>query len=1474
MIDKLIRACLENKLIVALLVIVVVGWGILVAPFDWDVAGLPRRPVPTDAIPDIGENQQIIFTEWMGRSPQDVEDQVTYPLTVELLGVPGVKTIRSYSFFGFSSIYVIFDEDVEFYWSRTRVLEKLNSLPAGTLPEGVQPALGPDATPLGQIYWYTLEGRDPDGKPIGGWDLNELRTIQDWYVRYYLLSAKGISEVASVGGFQQEYQIDIDPDAMRAARVSLHDIVRAVKKSNIDVGARTIEINSAEYFIRGLGFIKDASDLEYSVVAVNDNVPIYVKDVARVALGPALRRGALDKGGAEAVGGVAVVRYGFNPLEAIKNLKAKINEFQEGLPTKAIIDTGKVSPQELVSYAESHNFDAYADQDLLNHDAWVKHLRSFKVDVNLAQVTREEVEQFAREQGFEAYKNDELNQTAWREYIGGASRDELPPWLITPRQQWPKWVTTSQVAVVPFYDRTGLIYETLGTLNKALIEEILVTVIVILVMVMHLRSSLLISVLLPLAVLMCFIAMKQFGVDANIVALSGIAIAIGTMVDMGVIMCENILNHLDEADPSESRLEVVFRATSEVGGAVVTAVATTIVSFLPVFTMTGAEGKLFKPLAFTKTFALAASVIVALTIIPPAAHILFSARVTTRLIKQVLFGGLVLAGILLAFFFTWWVGAIIAALGLYKLIEASLPERWGGWRRATRHAGQVLATGAAVLIVGIFLTEGWLPLGPEKGFLRNFVFVAVLIGGLLAFFQIFQKFLYRPLLAWCLNHKFLFLMLPLVLLFIGVSAWVGFESAVSRFLLAAAVLPPLIFGVAFFAVWAQYGRPNLRLFVISSIACGVSLLSFAFWFFVIRIPPHRDRPLLFNVRESPPWLAARDTFPGLGKEFMPPLDEGSFLYMPTTMPHASIGEAMNVLQLQDRRISAIPEVELAVGKIGRVKSPLDPAPVSMIETVINYKSQYVVDKTGRRINYRFDSAGTDFVRDAEGMPLLADDGRPYKTRGKFARDKQGRLIEDPDGAPFRQWRPPLEPALNPGRKAWKGIESPDDIWHEIVEAAQAPGTTSAPKLQPIAARIVMLQSGMRAPMGVKVKGPDLETIERVALDIERFLKDSPGVQASAVIADRIVGKPYLNIDFDRKKIARHGLKIEDVQQVVEVAIGGMPITTTVEGRQRFAVRARYMRELRDEIKDLKKILVPAADGSHIPLGQVAEIEYVRGPQVVKSEDTFQIGYVLFDKLAGEAEVDVVERAQRHLQQKIASGELVLPAGVSYSFAGNYENQIRSQKTLRIVLPLSLFIIFIILYLQFRSVVTSSLVFTGIAIAWAGGFILLWLYAQPWFMNFSVFGTDMQSLFQIETINLSVAVWVGFLALFGIATDDGVVIATYLDQSYYKRRITTRREARAATLAAGLRRVRPCLMTTATTILALIPVLTSTGRGSDIMVPMAIPSFGGMLIAIITMLVVPVLYCWVQEAKLGIGIEDPRFAEHAGDEPVVAESADL
>ncbi|MCK5114334.1 MAG: efflux RND transporter permease subunit [Phycisphaerae bacterium] len=1313
LIGKLMRWCMENKLVVGLVVLFVVAMGVMYAPFDWNVGGLQRYPIATDAIPDIGENQQIIFTEWMGRSPQDVEDQISYPLTVALQGIPNVRTIRSYSMFGFSTIYVIFEERMDFYDARTRILEKLGSLrPGKDYPDGTRPQLGPDSTALGQIFWYTLEGRDPDGKPIGGWDLEELRTIQDWYVRYSLLSARGVSEVASVGGFVREYQIDVDPDAMRAYGVTLPEIYAAVKNANIDVGAKTIELNNVEYFVRGIGFIKNVEDIETSVIKVRDNVPILIEHVATVTLGPGMRRGVLDKDGAEAVGGVVVARYGDNPLAVIKNVKNKIAKLAPGLATKVILrdDTPKT-----------------------------------------------EIETYAQKHGFPAYLNGELNQAAWLKYL-----------QTTPRKNWPGWANTSQVTIVPFYDRTGLIYETLGTLSSALTEEILITFIVVIIMVMHLRASVLIGGMLPLSVLLCFIAMKLFGIDANIVALSGIAIAIGTIVDMGIVVCENILKRLAEAPPDAPRLEVVHRAASEVGSAVLTAVATTVVSFLPVFMMIGAEGKLFRPLAFTKTFALIASIIIALTILPAAAHVVFCGRISGKKLRDTLLTGLLTAGLVLVGYGLYRTSFMISAsgiamllFGLYRIFQQNIPHRFIKF-------GPMAASIVVVFLVGVGLTIHWEPLGVQRGVVRNFLFVAILVGGLLGFFKLFEK-MYPRILQWCLGHKTTFISIVGLILLFGVTAWLGFGKVFS-------FIPATVEAVG--------GDAK-------------------------------------TVRSYDYWVGASNRFPGLGKEFMPDLDEGSFLYMPTTMTHASIGEVMDILSKQDTAFSNIPEIDSVVGKLGRAETPLDPAPVSMIETVINYKPEYITDQNGKRLKFK-----------------LAGKNRQHKTDGTgdhFAIDGSGELVPDSGGQPFRQWR--------------AHIRNPDDIWDEIVAAGEIPGTTSAPKLMPIKARIVMLQSGMRAPMGVKIKGPDLETIERVGLQIERLLKEVPGVEPNAVIADRIIGKPYLEIVPNRDDLARYGVKMREFQDIIEIAIGGKTITQTVEGRERFGVRVRYQRELRDSIETLGKILIPGKNGTQIPLTELAEIKYVRGPQVIKSEDSFLTGYVLFDKKPNQAEVDVVERAKAYLEQKQQSGELSLPPGVNYTFAGNYENQIRSQKKLMFVLPLALFVIFLILYFQFKRVSTTLLVFSGIFVAWSGGFILLWMYGQGWFMDFSVFGMDMRELFQVHAMNLSVAVWVGFLALFGIATDNGVIQSTYLDQVFRERKPDTIDDARDATMAAAKRRIRPCLMTSATTILALIPVLTSVGRGSDVMVPMAIPSFGGMLVVMLSAFIVPVLYCWIEEAKL-------------------------
>lgn len=1217
MIDSLIKFFLENKLITWLTLLFFMAWGLVTAPFDYDIDWLPRDPVAVDAIPDIGENQQIVFTKWMGRSPQNVEDQITYPLTASLLGIPGVKSVRSNSMFGFSSIYLIFHDDVEFYWSRSRILEKLNSLPPNLLPDGVTPTLGPDATALGQIYWYTLEGRDEQGNPTGGWDPQELRTIQDFYVQYGLLSAEGVSEVASIGGFTKEYRVDVDPELLKSKGLSLAQVMAAIKSSNIDIGAQTIEINQAEYFVRGLGYIQSIEDIEQSVIVSPDNIPIAIKDVAKVYVGPANRRGILDKAGAEAVGGVVVARYGANPLEVINNVKNKIKEIGPGLPSKTMADG-----------------------------------------------------------------------------------------------------TISHVTVVPFYDRTTLINETIGTLEEALTLEILITIIVVILLLFNLKSSLIIASTLPVAVLMCFIAMRYFGVDANIVALSGIAIAIGTMVDMGIVLTESIVDRMAKMKGEESIFESVQSATVEVGSAIVTAVATTVVSFLPVFAMQAAEGKLFRPLAYTKTFALIAAVIVALCFIPPLAHSLFSMKTDKRkwqlLTNLILFMGSIVGYFILA-------NAYILVISIISGVE--LLQSWVGIRYASyKRYFTIISNIIYALCIAIFLSNVWMPLGVNKSLFSNSFFVIIIIAVLLGFFWLIIYY-YSSILRFLLRFKLLFLLAVCLILY------AGYQS-----------------------------------------------------------------------------------FSKVGQEFMPSLNEGSFLLMPTSMPHSGMAENQKNLSLLDMAVTAIPEIESVVGKAGRVNSALDPAPMSMYENIINYKSEYKTDQDGHRIRYKYEN-------------------------GEYAYDDAGQLIPDKRGRYFRQWR--------------DQIQSPDDIWNEIVNVSKLPGVTSAPKLQPIETRLVMLQTGMRAPMGIKVKGQDLKEIEQVGIELAEHLKDVAGVKDAAVFAERIVGKPYLLIDIDRGKINRYGINIESIQQQIQATIGGMNMTTTVEGRERYPIRIRYPLDNRSDIETIKNIFIQTPKNGQIPLGEVVDIRYEQGPQSIKSEDGFLVGYVLFDKEEGYAEVQVVNSAQKHLEQLIDEGALILPAAVNYNFAGNYEQQVRANKRLSLVIPIALVLIFLILYLHFKSIAISLMVFSGVFVAFAGGFIMIGLYDTDWFLDFSWFGTDMRDLFQVRTINLSVAVWVGFLALFGIATDDGVLVATFLRDSFKLNAPKSISDIRDAVVEGGLRRVRPAMMTTATTLLALLPILTSTGRGSDIMVPMAIPSFGGMALQVITMFTVPVLFCLWKEASFYI-----------------------
>lgn len=1206
MINKIISYFLHNRIISAFVLLAVLFGGLATAPFNWHGNLVPRSPVAVDAIPDIGDNQQIISTEWMGRSPKDIQDQVTYPLTTALLGIPGVKTIRSTSMMGMSFIYIIFEEGVEFYWSRSRILEKLNSLPAGLLPDGVRPQLGPDATALGQIFWYTLEGRDPKtGKPKGGWDPEELRTLQDYYVRYQLSSAEGVSEVASVGGFVKEYQVDLDPDAMRSYGLNLVQVMQAVKNSNIDVGAGTMEVNRAEYLIRGLGYVKHLSDLENAPITSHDGVPVRVKDVAHVSFGPGDRRGGLDKEGQEAVGGVVVARNGSNPMEVINNVKEKINELQAGMPEKKLADG-----------------------------------------------------------------------------------------------------STSKVTVVPFYDRTQLIKETIGTLESSLTHEVLICIIVVLILVLNFRASVVISAMLPLAVLCTFIIMKLTGVEANIVALSGIAIAIGVMVDVGVVFMENVVRHL-EARPDKMEIhgadleQLILESVSEVSSAVMTGMGTTIISFLPVFAMQAQEGKMFHPLAFTKTFALLSALLLGLTVLPTLAYWIFSLRLPRK-----------------------W--------GL-RLLRDNKPRtvKIGRWKVGLN----VILIAVVVLLAVIKLTSMWLPLGPDNGMVANVLFVLAIVGVVLAFLWALV-YHYETILRWCLNNRFKFMVIPLAFLAFGLWVW-------------------------------------------------------------------------------------KHT----GSEFMPTLDEGTFMLMPTSMPHSGVEQNLDYCRAIDRRLMTIPEVESAVGKWGRVESALDPAPIQMYETTINYLPEYMLDEEGHRARFK---------TDAQGRYVLKS-GKTYDPDAGFRKIPQDSLVPDKHGDYFRQWR--------------KEIRTEDDIWNEITRVTNLPGLTGSPKLQPIATRQVMLSTGMKAPMGLKVYGPDLESIDKAGRQMERALKEVASVNAPSVYYDRATGAPYIEIEPDREKLGRYGIQVGTVQQVIETAIGGMAEGNTVEGRERFPIRVRYARELRDNPDALANILVPAADGTQIPLGQLATFRFVKGATMISSENTFLVGYITFDKIGNKAEVDVVNDAKSHIDKLVAQHKIDLPKGVSYKFAGSYEQQVHAAKRLQIVIPVALLLIFLILYFQFKSLTASLIHFSGVFVAFAGGFLLMWLYGQPWFMDFSILGVNMRTLFGMGQINLSVAVWVGFIALFGVATDDGVLMGTYIHQTFQHLQPQTRHDVVEAVVIAGKKRVRAACMTTATTLIALLPVLSSTGKGSDIMVPMSIPTFGGMLIQTMTMFVVPVLQCWWREAKL-------------------------
>jgi len=1064
MINKLIELCLKNRFLVICFYLLVIFGGVF---------GL--KNINMDVIPDVGENQCIVFTDWPGRSPQDVEDQVTYPLTVNLLGVPGVKVIRSQSGFGFSMIFIIFKDNVDFYWARSRVLERLNFIQQ-LLPKDVTPRLGPDATGLGQIFWYTVEGE--------GYDLGQLRSVQDWYIRYQLNAVEGVSEVAGVGGFVKQYQVDVDPNKLLAYNMTVGMVYDAVRKSNIDVGAKVVESNNMEFIIRGLGFVKNVADIENITIGSFNGVPIFVKNIGIVQIGGDFRRGALDKEGAEVAGGIVIMRQGQNPLEVIKRVKKKIREIEPGLPPG--------------------------------------------------------------------------------------------------------------VKIVPFYDREGLIYRVIDTLKEALIEEVIITSIVVAIFLLHVRSILICCLGFPLSILISFLCMYFMGIDSNIMSLTGIAIAIGEVSDMSIIMTENIFRNLIEQKGKKSRPQIILGASKEVGGSIFFAALTTICMFFPVFGLTGQEGKLFTPLAWTKTIAIGSSVVMAITLVP---------ILCTFLIK-----------------------------GKLRPMEDNYSSR-------------------------------------------------MLLRG------------YQPVLKWALDHKKTFLAIPLAI-------------------------------------------------VVSSV------------------------------------FAAKK----LGREFMPPLDEGSILFMPVMLPSVALTDALKVMQKQDMIAKSFPEVDMVVGKLGRAETPTDPAPVEMFETVVALKPQEEWRK--KKIEYKFLHYVPSFIHPV--FHLFLPDERTITKQ---------------------------------------------ELIQEMDEAMRIPGVANI-WTQPIVNRIDMLATGIRTSVGVKVFGPDLNVIQQLALDVENALRDVPGV--SDLYAERVTGKPYMEFKIKREEIARYGVNIKDVQDVIETAIGGENVTTTVEGRHRYPVRVRYIRELRDNFDALKRIYVSGSSGALIPLTQVADVRYVMGPAMISSENALLRAYVLMN-VRGRDPMSFVEEASKVVSQKV-----MLPHGYFIQWSGQFENQVRARARLQILVPLSMFLGFILIFIAFKSFPqTMFILFAGIPTAIAGGVWLQYLFGY----------------------NFSVAVWVGFISIFGIVDDDSILITTYINDLFGERKMKSVQDIRNTILMAGTRRIRPCMMTAATTFIGLIPILWSTGAGAEVAKPMAIPSIGGMAMALVSVFIIPCLNAWHKERKFLKAIrKDPGIVE--------------
>ena len=1036
MLRKIVEGSARNPFLVALGIAGLLVWG------TYAVVN-----TPLDAIPDLSDVQVIVFTEYPGQAPQVVEDQVTYPLSTAMLAVPFAKVVRGYSFFGFSFVYIIFEDGTDLYWARSRVLESLNFV-SGRLPDGITPTLGPDATGVGWIYEYALVDR------TGKHDLAELRSIQDWHLRYELQTVPGVAEVASVGGHVRQYQVEVDPNKLTAFGLSLAHVRHAIKRSNADIGGKLIEQAETEFMVRGRGYVESVEDLEEVALGASESgTPILLKNIATVSLGPELRRGLTDLDGeGDVAAGIVIMRFGENALETIRNVKAKLAEL-------------------------------------------------------------------------------ELN---------------LPP----------------GVEIVTVYDRAPLIERAIENLSEKLLQQGLIVALICFAFLVHVRSALVAILLLPLGILFSFIVMYHQGINANIMSLGGIAIAMGTMIDAGIVMVENAHKHLERDAGKKPRIEILIDAAVEVGPSLFFSLLIVTVSFLPIFALEAQEGRLFKPLAFTKTYAMAGAALLSITVVP--------------------------------------------ALMVW-------------------------------LVRGKILAEERNPL--NKAVLRA----------------------YRPVLAAALKHRFVVLALALLLL--------------------ASSLYPL---------------------------------------------------------------------KQIGSEFMPPLDEGDLLYMPTTLPGLSIAKAREILQQTDRIIATVPEVERVFGKIGRAETATDSAPLSMIETTITLK-------------------------------------------------------------PRSEWRPGM---------------TPQKLIAELDGMIRFPGLTNAWTM-PIKTRIDMLSTGIKTPVGIKVSGPDLSILESLGKQIEATLREVPGTLS--VYAERVVGGNYLDIDIDRKKIARYGLTIGDVQDVIQIAIGGMNISQAVEGLERYPINLRYSRELRDDISSLRRVLVSTPGGGPVPLEQLATLQFAKGPPAIKTENARPNAWVYID-LEGIDVGTYVKNAKNVLEN-----ELVLPPGYTLIWSGQFEYLERAQNRLMLIVPLTVGIIFLLLYLNFRRLSDTLLVISAIPFALVGGVYLLWALDY----------------------DFSVAVGAGFLALAGLTAETGVIMLLFLNQARDRAieagSLKTVQDLWHATVEGATYRARPLLMTVASDVIGLLPIMWGAGTGSETMRRIAAPMVGGVLTAtMVTLIVIPILFVIVHSRGLSRG----------------------